>query len=195
MEFKFYHRNNKRALLWSSRVEFPYSQPILILSSTYVYFDLSIDLLAQDFQTKSCTCSFSLYTCYMTCLLNSSWFHLPNNNGWRARIMKLLFAMALMMVTVSTSETSVNFYQTTRRNIPEDSHLHIRRRKVFKSHLETNFTPTSLWAMNECLEARSVFQNFLNSSFHLLLGITMWVWKFKEPILNSVDMLLPVCPN
>jgi hypothetical protein len=32
--------------------------------------------------------------------------------------------IALMMQAVSTSETSVNFYQTTRRNIPEDSHLH-----------------------------------------------------------------------
>jgi hypothetical protein len=31
--------------------------------------------------------------------------------------------IALMMETVRTSEKSVNFYQTTRRNIPEDSHL------------------------------------------------------------------------
>jgi hypothetical protein len=30
----------------------------------------------------------------------------------------------LMMEAASTSETSVNFYQTTRRNNPEDSHLH-----------------------------------------------------------------------
>jgi hypothetical protein len=30
---------------------------------------------------------------------------------------------AMMMETVSTSKTSVNFYQTTWRNIPEDSHL------------------------------------------------------------------------
>jgi hypothetical protein len=29
----------------------------------------------------------------------------------------------LMMEAGSTSETSVNFYQTTRRNIPEDSHF------------------------------------------------------------------------
>jgi hypothetical protein len=29
----------------------------------------------------------------------------------------------LMMEAVSTFETPVNFYQTTRRNIPEDSHL------------------------------------------------------------------------
>jgi hypothetical protein len=28
-----------------------------------------------------------------------------------------------MMEAASTSETSVNFYQTTRRNNPEDSHL------------------------------------------------------------------------
>jgi hypothetical protein len=32
--------------------------------------------------------------------------------------------IALMMQAVSTSETCVNFYQTTRRNIPEDSHPH-----------------------------------------------------------------------
>jgi hypothetical protein len=29
-----------------------------------------------------------------------------------------------MMEAVSTSETSVSFYQTTQRNNPEDSHLH-----------------------------------------------------------------------
>jgi hypothetical protein len=28
-----------------------------------------------------------------------------------------------MMETVSTSEESINFYETTRRKIPEDSHL------------------------------------------------------------------------
>jgi hypothetical protein len=35
----------------------------------------------------------------------------------------------------STSETSVNFYQTTRRFNPEDSYLHTRRRENLKSHL------------------------------------------------------------
>jgi hypothetical protein len=33
---------------------------------------------------------------------------------------------ALMMEAASTSEKSVNFYQTTRRNNPEDSYLHSR---------------------------------------------------------------------
>jgi hypothetical protein len=40
---------------------------------------------------------------------------------------------ALMMEAASTYETSVNFYQTTRRNIPEDSHLHTRLRENLKS--------------------------------------------------------------
>jgi hypothetical protein len=42
-----------------------------------------------------------------------------------------------MMDVISTSETLVNFYQTTRRNIPEDSYLHTLRRQNLKSH--TNF--------------------------------------------------------
>jgi hypothetical protein len=41
----------------------------------------------------------------------------------------------LMMEAASTSETSVNVYQTTRPNNPEDSHLHTRRRENLKSHL------------------------------------------------------------
>jgi hypothetical protein len=39
------------------------------------------------------------------------------------------------MEAVSTSETSVNFYQTTWRNIPEDSHVHTRRRENLKFKL------------------------------------------------------------
>jgi hypothetical protein len=38
-----------------------------------------------------------------------------------------------MMEAANTSETSVNFYQTTRRNIPEDSHFDTRHRKNLKS--------------------------------------------------------------
>jgi hypothetical protein len=34
----------------------------------------------------------------------------------------------------STYEMSVKFYQTTRRNKPEDSHLHTRRPRNLKSH-------------------------------------------------------------
>jgi hypothetical protein len=38
-----------------------------------------------------------------------------------------------MMKTASNTETSANFYQTTLRNFPEDSHLHTRRREYLKS--------------------------------------------------------------
>jgi len=39
-----------------------------------------------------------------------------------------------MMEAVRTSETSVHFYLTIRRYIPEDSKLHTRRRENLKSH-------------------------------------------------------------
>jgi hypothetical protein len=39
-----------------------------------------------------------------------------------------------MLETASTSVTSVNFYETARRNIPEDSHLHTSCRENLKSH-------------------------------------------------------------
>jgi GH25 family lysozyme M1 (1,4-beta-N-acetylmuramidase) len=42
--------------------------------------------------------------------------------------------IALMMEAASTSETSVNFYQTTRGNKAEDSRFHTRRRENLKSH-------------------------------------------------------------
>jgi hypothetical protein len=43
--------------------------------------------------------------------------------------------ITLMMEEASTYETSVNFYQTTRGNNPDDSHLHTRRRENLKSQL------------------------------------------------------------
>jgi hypothetical protein len=43
------------------------------------------------------------------------------------------------LLAASTSEMSVNFYQTTQRNSTEDSHLHTRRRENLKSHQEICF--------------------------------------------------------
>jgi hypothetical protein len=43
--------------------------------------------------------------------------------------------IALMMETARTSETLVNFYQTTRRYNPEDSHLRTYRRENLKSYM------------------------------------------------------------
>jgi hypothetical protein len=47
---------------------------------------------------------------------------------------------ALMMEAATTSETLENFYQTTHRYNPEDSHLHTRRRENLKSYTKRNVT-------------------------------------------------------
>jgi hypothetical protein len=43
--------------------------------------------------------------------------------------------IALMMDAVSTTETLLNFPETTGYNIPEECHLHTRRRENMKSQL------------------------------------------------------------
>jgi hypothetical protein len=42
--------------------------------------------------------------------------------------------IALMMNAANTSEMSVNFYQTTQCDNPEDSHLHTHHHENLKSH-------------------------------------------------------------
>jgi hypothetical protein len=61
----------------------------------------------------------------------------------------------------STSETSVNFYQTTRRNIPEDSHLHTHRREKLKFpfHSFKNDCVTTHWTRTKhcyCIAAEDI---------------------------------------
>jgi hypothetical protein len=51
--------------------------------------------------------------------------------------MYFIAIIALMMEAANTSEASVNFYQTKRHNIADDSHLHIRHPENLNSH---NFT-------------------------------------------------------
>jgi hypothetical protein len=50
--------------------------------------------------------------------------------NWRFRGAYSL--IALMMGAVCTSETSINFYWTILRNVPEDSHLHTHRREELR---------------------------------------------------------------
>jgi hypothetical protein len=47
------------------------------------------------------------------------------------------------MEAANTSETSVNFYHTTRHSSSEDSRLHTRRRRNFKSR-SVNFVVTNI---------------------------------------------------
>jgi hypothetical protein len=59
--------------------------------------------------------------------------------------------ITLLMEAVSTSETSVYFYTTTQRNIPEGCHLHTRRRGNLNSHRHepSGYKKENLWpAMN-----------------------------------------------
>jgi hypothetical protein len=53
---------------------------------------------------------------------------------WVVTLFSLVEVIALMVEEASTSETSVNVYQTTRRDNPEDSHLHTRCRENLKFH-------------------------------------------------------------
>jgi hypothetical protein len=58
--------------------------------------------------------------------------HHPDNAG--SKHLWNLVLIALMMEAVSTSEISVNFYETTRRNIPESCHLLTCIHKNLKSY-------------------------------------------------------------
>jgi hypothetical protein len=49
--------------------------------------------------------------------------------------------IALMMEAARTSETLVNFYQTTRRYNPEDIHLRTHRRENVKSYIRELILP------------------------------------------------------
>jgi hypothetical protein len=67
--------------------------------------------------------------------------------------------IALMMEAASTSETLVNFYQTTRRCNPEDSHLHIRRREnqnlITRLYYKDHFV-NAVQGNNSCLLLRII---------------------------------------
>jgi hypothetical protein len=54
-------------------------------------------------------------------LSNVVWYKFPDVSEVPAAS---IWAITLMMEAASTSDTSVNFYHTTERNIPEDSHPH-----------------------------------------------------------------------
>jgi hypothetical protein len=75
----------------------------------------------------------------------------------------------LMMEAARTSETSLNFYQTTRRYNPEDSHLHTRRRENLKSN---GNEPYSIAKGGEFLEQLSEYQLLKRTLFN---GVSLLV--------------------
>jgi hypothetical protein len=73
--------------------------------------------------------------------------------------------IAMKEEAASTSETSVNVYQTTRRKFPEDRHLHTRRRDNLKCHLfihnlfydAVSISDYRYTALNECWLLKNEF--------------------------------------
>jgi hypothetical protein len=58
-------------------------------------------------------------------------------------ISEVLAASIIRAMSKDYSETLVNFYQTTRRYNPEDSHLRTHRRENLGSYLNGRFAPNS----------------------------------------------------
>jgi hypothetical protein len=94
-----------------------------------------------------------------------------------------------MMEAASTTKTSVNIYQTTLRNNPEDSHLYIRRHENLKSHTNHTIVPIFLaHTVERDVVAQSV------TELHLLLMLYYVVrtcgdveWHITSQPANSVS--------
>jgi hypothetical protein len=80
------------------------------------------------------------------------------------------------MEASNTSETSVNFYQTTRRNIPEDNHLRTRRRENLKSRLRyvTSVVDTTLLQISHERKKRLVSLKICCHKIRIDLDKTMF---------------------
>jgi hypothetical protein len=91
------------------------------------------------------------------------------SSGMLRRVVCYKPLIALMMVAASTSETSVNFYQTTRRDIPEDSSL-TAILFIF------NFSP---------------FSSYHNH--HHLLSLLILLRRFSMPSFLLMELVIQVC--
>jgi hypothetical protein len=98
-----------------------------------------------------------------------------------------------MMEAARTSETSVNFYQTTRRYNPEDSHLRTHRRENLKSYLIPivfNDTLSNVEVFREAQFEHTVvvgFDSYISNRFHargLLIALMMEAARTSETLVN-----------
>jgi hypothetical protein len=103
-----------------------------------------------------------------------------------------------MMEAVRTSETSVNIYQATRRNIPEDSRLHIRRRENLESHLLDKFITFGQECACAILVDELLFSagcaerstHFVSGWYVVALGSNVLVWRAGMRNISSNDIPL-----
>jgi hypothetical protein len=101
--------------------------------------------------------------------------------------------MILMMEAASTSETLVNFYQTTRRNNPEDSHLHTHRHENLKYHSiidSFGLSKKKAFVGHQFCEAHLIgrnttFASCLHARWHPNgVIISVLVWYSKDTVLD-----------
>jgi hypothetical protein len=93
--------------------------------------------------------------------------------------------LALMMEEVNTSETIFSFYQTTRRNIPEDCHLHVPALVnilIFLFHCVICLILLVLWSVMSHRKIRAVLQATSDTSALISSVIT----GYTDVLLKSV---------
>jgi hypothetical protein len=78
-----------------------------------------------------------------------------------------------MMEAGRTSETLVNFYQTTRSYNPEDSHLRTHRRENLKSHLGNG--QTAIFICENTEDNYNIFAEFDASEFSFSFAVRLSV--------------------
>jgi hypothetical protein len=95
-----------------------------------------------------------------------------------------------MMEAVSTSETSVNFYQTTRRNNPEDSHLHTHHCENLKSYqikiVVDVLGTTYNYAVEDCMNRSTTLVNMIQHS-------SLEIWSIKRTRTVWYVGVMPAC--
>jgi hypothetical protein len=95
-----------------------------------------------------------------------------------------------MMEAASTSETSVNFYQTTRRNKPEYSYLHTRRCENMKSHLEITYVnAVSIVFISDC-QHLSVSQLKFQAKYDA--AFTSYRFKLLYRVWNFLNIMMQI---
>jgi hypothetical protein len=93
--------------------------------------------------------------------------------------------LALMMVEAACiSETLVNIYQTTRRNIPGDNHLHTRRRENLKSHLFME-----IYTFKEAGRFSETLVTLPHRHDTMDIHLPAWRGKLKSYICTAVELV------
>jgi hypothetical protein len=103
----------------------------------------------------------------------------------------------LIMEAVSASETAVNFYETTRRSVPEGCHLHDRRHEELTCHsLKSNLLLQVRWVMVKVkvITLKAHVGSIVNVSKYLPInsGMLSAVIRVRFQVLTAASMMFRV---